>query len=130
MEYKCSDPRWKEHNWGQEEWRPFHEVTNKLYYASNIGRVLSVSKITGDETICQTETLVGRGSYRVSKFFSKVPITMFGGKTSVYVSVIVATLFLPNPLKKKYVIHKDSNVLNNIITNLEWSDTPGRKRRK
>ena len=37
---------------------------------------------------------------------------------------LVAETFVPNPDGKKYVIHKDSNKLNNEADNLEWSDTP------
>ena len=36
--------------------------------------------------------------------------------------VIVAHTYLPNPLRKKNVRHKDGNVRNNNRTNLEWVD--------
>lgn len=39
----------------------------------------------------------------------------------VYVHIIVATAFLPNPLNKPEVNHLDGNGANNELSNLEWS---------
>ena len=44
--------------------------------------------------------------------------------TTRRVHELVAEAFIPNPDRKKYVIHKDGNKLNNEADNLEWSDTP------
>lgn len=37
-----------------------------------------------------------------------------------YIHRLVAEYFIPNPLNKKYVNHKDCNRSNNDYTNLEW----------
>jgi hypothetical protein len=43
-----------------------------------------------------------------------------------HVHELVAETFIPNPGNKKYVRHKDGDILNNRADNLEWSDTPER----
>ena len=41
--------------------------------------------------------------------------------TQEYIHRLVATAFIPNPESKRTVNHKDMNILNNHIDNLEWS---------
>lgn len=43
-----------------------------------------------------------------------------GTKKDFYVHVLVATIYIPKPLEKNYVNHKDRNKSNNNIENLEW----------
>jgi hypothetical protein len=40
----------------------------------------------------------------------------------VPVHVVIATAFLPNPLKKTLIKHKDGNKFNNNCENLEWAE--------
>lgn len=42
-------------------------------------------------------------------------------KTTLYVHRILAEAYLPNPDNLQYVRHKDGNITNNCIENLEWS---------
>jgi hypothetical protein len=41
-------------------------------------------------------------------------------RTTVYIHRLLAIHFLDNPLSLKYVNHKNKNVLNNQLSNLEW----------
>jgi hypothetical protein len=52
--------------------------------------------------------------YLIVHLFSK------GKRTAHTIHRIVATLFVPNPYKKKFVNHIDGNKLNNDYSNLEW----------
>ena len=45
-----------------------------------------------------------------------------GKKRCCAIDKLVATLFIPNPKKSKYIKHKDGNLSNNRADNLEWSD--------
>ena len=39
-----------------------------------------------------------------------------------FVSYLVARAFVPNPMGREFVVHKDGNKRNNRAENLEWSD--------
>jgi hypothetical protein len=46
-----------------------------------------------------------------------------GDRKSVKMHRLVALCFIPNPLNKETVNHKDHNKLNNSLSNLEWATT-------
>ena len=46
-----------------------------------------------------------------------------GNRKSVKLHRLVALSFIPNPLNKETVNHKDHNKLNNNLSNLEWATT-------
>lgn len=79
-----------------------------LYIVSNHGRVKS---FMSNKLLNLQDN--GAGYLRVELWKDKT-----GKKT--YVHRMVAEAFLPNPLHKKEVNHKDSNPRNNAVENLEW----------
>jgi hypothetical protein len=61
-----------------------------------------------------------RSSKRRTAYLS-VSIYLGKGKSLTFLSHrIVAMAFIPNPLNKKCVNHKDRNPYNNNVSNLEW----------
>jgi hypothetical protein len=48
-------------------------------------------------------------------------LTLDSGILCITVARLVAIKYVDNPLNKKYVIHKDGNVLNNKYDNLIWA---------
>lgn len=87
-----------------EEWRIISEFPS--FEVSNFGRVRKIK--TGK----LRALYLSNGYHRI--FFKK------GFTRSIHWLV---TLAFFGPTSKKYVLHKDGNVLNNHLSNLEYSDT-------
>lgn len=87
------------------------------YYVLDDGRIFS--------NVGRRKELVGgvkKTGYR------EVLFTVNGKRMYKLVHRIIAESFIPNPLKKRTVNHKDGNKLNNNIDNLEWmTDTENLK---
>lgn len=104
----------------EEVWKDI-EGFEGLYQISNLGRVKSLPRKrafgcqtrTCPETI-RTQTTKKNGYKSVSLYYkSRKFVTR-------YVHRLVATAFIPNPLNKKQVNHKNGKRDDNVVTNLEW----------
>lgn len=85
------------------------------YQVSNLGRVKSIKKYKTTERIFIMSQTVKSNKY-LSVMFSKNNI-----KNRYHVHRLVAEAFIPNPENKPEVNHKDFNVANNNVSNLEWN---------
>jgi hypothetical protein len=88
---------------------------------SNLGRVLAL-----DRKIIRSDGKKNKFKSRILKnHISKrgyyvTDVRINNLRKTFYIHRLIAINFIPNPLNKKQVNHKDSNPLNNSINNLEW----------
>jgi NUMOD4 motif/HNH endonuclease len=106
-------------NFDSEEWAELEVKRNKTrYFVSNYGRIKSINTHSvnppNKETILKQK--INRGGYCY--------ITIYGLKKKSYrIHRLVALSFIPNPLNKTSVNHKDGVKINNHVSNLEWVTT-------
>lgn len=94
-----------------EEWRPVVEFPDR-YEVSNLGRVRSIVKKYYHNIKAQHPTTTSNYLY--------VALSVNNKTVNRSVHRMVAEAFIPNPLNKEQVNHKDSNRHNNCVDNLEW----------
>lgn len=75
-----------------------------IYQVSNLGRVKSRKKILKPG----------------GKEYHTVRLSKNGEQRTFYIHRLVADAFIPNPMGKEQVNHKDEDKYNNNINNLEW----------
>lgn len=89
-----------------EIWRDIDEYEN--YQISSWGRVYSKN----------THSIVAQE--KTEKGYMRVYLCRDGVRKHYKVHRLVAGEFIPNPLGKPQVNHKDGNKENNSVSNLEW----------
>lgn len=98
----------------EEIWKPVAvKGFESKYEVSNSGRVKSI----GTYNTCKRDVLVpmiDTSGYEHVMLFSD------GVRKDISVHRLVALTFIPNPNGLKYVNHKDENIRNNNVGNLEW----------
>lgn len=84
------------------------------YYISDYGRIKSVNKNNGKETLLKGSIVTGG--------FKSLNIRLINnGRFAVYIHKFIAEHFIPNEDEDKtFVIHKDRNKMNNYWENLKW----------
>lgn len=100
----------------KEIWKDI-EGYEGIYQVSNTGKVRSLDRKVWNYTkkgrILKMHNN-GHGYYNVS-LHSKEK-----NEKHVYIHILVAKAFIPNPNNYEQVNHKDFNKLNNCVDNLEW----------
>lgn len=91
-----------------EQWK-YIDGFNGFYQISSNGKVKSA---TG---------LIRRASYTHDGYL-KIRLVASGNERTARIHRLVAEAFIPNPLNKETVNHKDGNKTNNNVLNLEWAD--------
>lgn len=91
----------------EEVWKDIKDYEG-LYQISNTGKVKILSKNTIKKTT------------KVPKGYLRVGLTKNGKTKYFYPHRLVAQAFILNPQNKPCVNHKDRNVKNNNVENLEW----------
>lgn len=123
-----------------EEWKQIEEF-GKRFQVSSFGRIMSLyeleSKINGSKMLKDGTRIPLKQTIIINKTKEMNPKTVyvdgkFHGykvsfqdpvdkkKKSISVAMAVAKAFLPNPLDRKRLTHKDGNKLNCRVDNLEW----------
>ena len=104
-----------------EKWFPIEKV-NGRYEISSIGRIKSVKR----------KVLAGKGVYRTvremirkiqynNKGYPFLSVKHNGGSSCLFVHIEMAKAFIPNPMNKPEINHKDGNPRNTSIENIEWA---------
>ena len=103
-----------------EIWKPISGYEG-FYEVSNLGRIRSLERIAecSDGRKRKLKTRILRQSCAPSGYYT-VTLHKNGKQKSGLVHRLVCEAFIPNPLGKDEVNHKDENSKNNNATNLEW----------
>lgn len=98
-----------------EIWKPI-DGYDGYYFVSNMGRVMSSYRISGNGNIINEAIK----KQRTCKGYSVVSIKYNNVKKALKVHRLVAITFLDNPQKKPEVNHKNGVKSDNRVENLEW----------
>lgn len=104
-----------------EEWRPVVGYEGR-YEVSNTGQVRGIERMVDYVDGRRTTNPGGTKNVAVGALgYYTVTLRANGHRRVEYVHRIVAKAFIPNPMQKRTVNHKDGNKLNNHVSNLEWA---------
>lgn len=106
----------------KEVWKDI-EGYEGLYQVSNLGRVKSLKRkrydINNKKIIYENKIKIIKGQ-DTKKGYLLVRLYKNNCYTIKSIHRLVAEAFIPNPDNLPQVNHKDENVANNIVSNLEW----------
>lgn len=102
-------------------WKPIKGYEG-YYEVSDEGLVRSVTRIITDSwcTRCFKGKILKPALHNGKQPYFYVTLSKDHKNRKILVHRLVAGAFIPNPDDKPQVNHKDGNVHNNCVTNLEW----------
>ena len=109
----------------EEIWKDISDYDG-LYQVSNLGRVKSLDRVVEDVFLGRFRRRTFKGkilSQKSNKCYGYKEVTLHGldrKHNTVKVHQLVAKAFIPNPNCFVEVNHKDEDVSNNHVENLEW----------
>lgn len=121
----CDLPKYNTKEWLSldsfkgEEWRDI-EGFEGLYVISNYGRIKSIQRniIRRNGSIAPIRERILK--YKKSRGYDSVDLHKDGKISHFRVARLVSMTYIDNPFCLPQVNHKDCNVHNNMVSNLEW----------
>ena len=106
-----------------EEWRDV-EGYEGIYQVSNMGRIRSLDRQILSHHNCKI-SIKGRiiSPAKCVSGYEEAHLYKNGIRRALLLHRIVAKAFIPNPNNFPEVNHKDENIQNNCVENLEWCDS-------
>jgi oligoribonuclease NrnB/cAMP/cGMP phosphodiesterase (DHH superfamily) len=106
----------------KQQWKPVIGYEG-IYEVSNQGSVRSIDRVVTEINTNKIKNINGKELSIVTSNRGYSVVNLFKNNKGVLKNVhqLVAEAFIPNPDNKVTVNHKDSNRLNNHVTNLEWN---------
>lgn len=117
----------KAHGWHDEELPDEREIWKDiegyegLYQVSNIGRVRSLDMLINNHRGVYLKHKRIKAISNASGGYKSVCLSKKGKRKTCLLHILVAKAFIPNPLRKRTVNHRDCNKANNCVSNLEWA---------
>ena len=103
-----------------EIWKPAVGYESS-YMVSNLGRVKTIPRrvMTHNNGYIDIPELI-KTQPKNNQGYAQVGLKHNGVSSRVFVHRLVATIFIPNPNNLPCVNHKDEDITNNCVDNLEW----------